>query len=70
MGMLFKGTEVMGRFCVKEKTIEGKMVVDFAKRIEMAVVNSYLQKREDHRVTCVRAEARTYRWTAFCVDNI
>ncbi|KAI5628038.1 hypothetical protein C0J50_8276 [Silurus asotus] len=27
------------------------MVVDFAKRMEMAVVNTYFKKKEDHRVT-------------------
>uniref|UniRef100_A0A3Q1HUU5 Acyltransferase n=1 Tax=Anabas testudineus TaxID=64144 RepID=A0A3Q1HUU5_ANATE len=43
--------EVMGRFGVKERNLEGQMVVDFTKRMEMAVVNTYLQKREEHRVT-------------------
>ncbi|KAK3517220.1 hypothetical protein QTP70_001126 [Hemibagrus guttatus] len=43
--------EVMGKFGVKERNFEGQMVVDFAKRIDMAVVNSYFQKREEHRVT-------------------
>lgn len=27
------------------------MVVDFAKRMEMAVVNTFFQKRREHRVT-------------------
>ncbi|KAK3547011.1 hypothetical protein QTP86_008801 [Hemibagrus guttatus] len=43
--------EVMGKFGVKERNLEGQMVVDFAKRMEMALVNTYLQKREEHRVT-------------------
>uniref|UniRef100_A0AAQ6IQZ2 Endonuclease/exonuclease/phosphatase domain-containing protein n=2 Tax=Anabas testudineus TaxID=64144 RepID=A0AAQ6IQZ2_ANATE len=43
--------EEMGRFGVKEKNLEGQMVVDFAKRMEMDVVNTYFQKREEHRVT-------------------
>ncbi|MCJ8747486.1 hypothetical protein PDJAM_G00154020 [Pangasius djambal] len=43
--------EVMGRFGVKERNLEGQMVVDFAKRMDMAVVNTYFQKREEHRVT-------------------
>ncbi|KAK3570513.1 hypothetical protein QTP86_020086 [Hemibagrus guttatus] len=43
--------EVMGKFGVKERTLEGQMVVDFAKRMDMAVVNTYFQKREEHRVT-------------------
>ncbi|KAK3574720.1 hypothetical protein QTP86_015388, partial [Hemibagrus guttatus] len=43
--------EVMGKFGVKERNLEGQMVVDFAKRMDMAVVNTYFQDREDHRVT-------------------
>ncbi|MCJ8745631.1 hypothetical protein PDJAM_G00132390 [Pangasius djambal] len=33
--------EVMGNFGVKERNLEGQMVVDFAKRMDMAVVNTY-----------------------------
>ncbi|KAK3505583.1 hypothetical protein QTP70_021346, partial [Hemibagrus guttatus] len=43
--------EVMGKFGVKERNLEGQMVMDFAKRMDMAVVNTYFQKREEHRVT-------------------
>ncbi|KAK3542731.1 hypothetical protein QTP70_000088 [Hemibagrus guttatus] len=43
--------EVMGKFGVKERNLEGQTVVDFATRMDMAVVNIYFQKREDHRVT-------------------
>ncbi|KAK3509650.1 hypothetical protein QTP70_008354 [Hemibagrus guttatus] len=43
--------EVMGKFGVKERNLEGQMVVDFAKRMDMAVVNTYFQKGEEHRVT-------------------
>ncbi|KAK3536381.1 hypothetical protein QTP86_008856 [Hemibagrus guttatus] len=43
--------EVMGKFGVTERNLEGQMVVDFAKRMDMAVVNTYFQKREEHRVT-------------------
>ncbi|KAK3529997.1 hypothetical protein QTP86_009383 [Hemibagrus guttatus] len=43
--------EVMGKFGVKERNLEGQMVVDFAKRMDMAVVNTYFQKREEHRVS-------------------
>ena len=42
--------EVMGKFGVKDRNLEGQMVVDFAKRMEMAVVNTYFQKKEEHRV--------------------
>ncbi|KAK3540883.1 hypothetical protein QTP86_002978 [Hemibagrus guttatus] len=37
--------EVMGKFGVKERNLEGQMLVDFAKRMDMAVVNTYFQKR-------------------------
>ncbi|KAI5098121.1 hypothetical protein C0J45_11848 [Silurus meridionalis] len=43
--------EVMGRYGLKERNVEGLMVVDFAKRMEMAVVNTYFKKKKDHRVT-------------------
>ncbi|KAK3539300.1 hypothetical protein QTP86_034165 [Hemibagrus guttatus] len=43
--------EVMGKFGAKERNLEGQMVVDFAKRMDMAMVNTYFQKREEHRVT-------------------
>ncbi|KAI5090479.1 hypothetical protein C0J45_19340 [Silurus meridionalis] len=42
--------EVMGRYGFKERNVEGQMVVDFAKRMEMAVVNTYIKKKEENRV--------------------
>ncbi|KAK3513513.1 hypothetical protein QTP70_015480, partial [Hemibagrus guttatus] len=33
--------EVMGKFGVKERNLEGQMVVEFAKRMEIAVLNTY-----------------------------
>ncbi|KAK3535140.1 hypothetical protein QTP70_004796 [Hemibagrus guttatus] len=36
--------EVMGKFGVKERNLEGQMVVDFAKRMDMAVVNTYSEE--------------------------
>ncbi|XP_056134022.1 uncharacterized protein LOC130110842 [Lampris incognitus] len=43
--------EVMGRYGVKERNVEGQIVADFVKMMEMAVVNTYFKKREEHRVT-------------------
>ena len=40
----------MGRYGDKARNVEGQMLVDFATRMEMAVVNMYFQKREEHRV--------------------
>ncbi|KAK3558000.1 hypothetical protein QTP86_005613 [Hemibagrus guttatus] len=51
--------EVMGKFGVKESNLEGQMVVDFAKRMDMVVVNTYFQKREEHRVTYKSGGRRT-----------
>ncbi|KAK3572156.1 hypothetical protein QTP86_022232 [Hemibagrus guttatus] len=51
--------EVMGKFGVKERSLEGQMVVDFAKRMDMGVVNTYFQKREEHRVTYKSGGSRT-----------
>ncbi|KAK3565948.1 hypothetical protein QTP86_023273, partial [Hemibagrus guttatus] len=39
--------------------LEGQMVVDFAKRMDMGVVNTYFQKREVHRVTYKSGGRRT-----------
>ncbi|XP_063888879.1 uncharacterized protein LOC135115795 [Scylla paramamosain] len=43
--------DVMGKYGVGEKNAEGQLVVDCAKRMEMALVNTYLKKREEHRAT-------------------
>ncbi|KAK3568940.1 hypothetical protein QTP86_020632, partial [Hemibagrus guttatus] len=51
--------EVMGKFGVKERNLEGQMVVGFAKRMDMAVVNTSFQKREEHRVTYKSGGRRT-----------
>ncbi|KAK3569029.1 hypothetical protein QTP86_021562 [Hemibagrus guttatus] len=51
--------EVMGKFGVKDRNLEGQMVVDFAKRMDMGVVNTYFQKREEHRVTYKSGGRRT-----------
>ena len=42
--------EVLGRFGLKKMNMKGLIVVDFAKRIEMTVVNIYFQKRDEHRL--------------------
>ena len=42
---------VMGRYGDKARNAEGQLLVDFATRMEMAVVNTYIKKREEHRVT-------------------
>ncbi|KAK3533337.1 hypothetical protein QTP70_017178 [Hemibagrus guttatus] len=54
--------EVMGKFGVKERNLEGQMVVDFAKRMDMGVVNTYFQKRGEHRVTYKSGGGRTQEY--------
>ncbi|KAG2465649.1 CFDP2 protein, partial [Polypterus senegalus] len=41
----------MGRYGVKERNEDGQRIVDFSKRMDMAVVKTYFKKREEHRVT-------------------
>ena len=41
----------MGRYGDKARNAEGQIVVDFATRMEMVVVNTYFKKREENRVT-------------------
>ena len=43
--------EIMGRHGFKERNLEGQTVVDFAKRMQMAVLNTYFRKKEKQRVT-------------------
>ena len=41
---------VIGRYGDKARNAEGQMLVDFATRMEMAVVNTHFKNREEHRV--------------------
>ena len=41
----------MGRYGDQARNAEGQMVVDFATRMEMAVVNTYFKKMDEQRVT-------------------
>lgn len=51
--------EVMGRFGIQERNTKGQMVVDFEERMEMAVVNTFFQKRQEHRVSYKSGGRRT-----------
>ena len=46
------------------------MVVDLAKRMEMAVVNTFSKKRQEHRMTFIKVEIGGHRWTTSCIDNV
>ena len=43
--------EIMGRYGTGTRNKEGSMVVDFAKRMDLAIVNTYFKKKDEHRVT-------------------
>ena len=43
--------EVMGRYGAGTSNKEGLMVVDFHKRMDLAVVNTYFKKKDKNRVT-------------------
>ena len=42
--------EMMGRYDIQDRNAERQMVVDFAKRMDMALVNTFFQKRQEHRL--------------------
>ena len=43
--------ECMGRVGLEKRTNEGQAVVDFAKRMKLAITNTYVVKKSAHRVT-------------------
>ena len=43
--------EIMGRYGAGTRNKKGSMVVDFGKRMDLAIVNTYFKKKEKHRVT-------------------
>ena len=60
MGAVFNGhvgdgkqedQEVMGKYGFGQRNDEGQRIVDFAKSTDLAVVNTYYKKKEEHRVT-------------------
>ena len=43
--------EIMGRYGAGTRNKEGSMVVDFANSMDLAIVNTYFKKKDQHRVT-------------------
>ena len=43
--------EIMRRYGAGTRNKEGSMVVEFAKRMDLAIVNIYFKKKDEHRVT-------------------
>ena len=43
--------EIMWRYGAGTRNKEGSMVVNFGKRIDLAIVNTYFKKKDEHKVT-------------------
>ena len=43
--------EIMGRYGAGTRNEERSMVVDFGKRMDLAIVNTYFKNKDEHRVT-------------------
>ena len=43
--------KIMGRYSAGTRNKEGSMVVDFGKRMDLAIVNTYFKKKYEHGVT-------------------
>ena len=43
--------EIMGRYGAGTRNKEGSMVVNFGKRMDLAIVNTYFKKKDEHRMT-------------------
>ena len=43
--------EIMGRYGAGTRNKEGSMVVDFGKRMNLAIVNTYFKKKNEHTMT-------------------
>ena len=45
------GEEIMGRYGAGKRNKEALMLVDFGKRMDLAIVNTYFKKKDEYRVT-------------------
>ena len=51
--------EIMGRYGAGTRNKEGSMVVEFGKRMDLAIVNTYFKNKDKHRVTYKSGEKST-----------
>ena len=51
--------EIMGRHGAGTRNKEGSMVVDCGKRMDLAIINTYFKKKDEHRVTYKSGEKST-----------
>ena len=54
-----RNEEIMGRYGAETRNKEGLMVVNFAKRMDLAIVNTYFKKKAEHRMTYKSGEKST-----------
>ena len=43
--------EIMGRYGAGTRNKEGSIIVNFGKRMDLTIVNTYFKKKDEHRVT-------------------
>ena len=43
--------KIMGRYSAITRSKKGSVIVNFAKRMDLAIVNTYFKKKDEHRVT-------------------
>ena len=58
--------KIMGRYGAGTRNKKGSMVVDFAKRMNLAIVNAYFKKKHKHRVTYKSGKKSTQVDYAMC----
>ena len=60
----------MGRYGAGTENEKGRMVVDFAKRMDLAVVNTYFKKKDKQSMTYKSGKKRTKKLNHFysCID--
>ena len=51
--------EIMGRYGAGTKTKEESMIVDFEKSMDLAIVNTYFKKKDEHRVTYYKSGGKS-----------
>ena len=58
--------EIMERYGAGTRNKEGSIVVDFAKRMDLAIVNTYFKKKDEHRVTYKNGGKSTQVYYVMC----
>ena len=58
--------EIMGRYGTGTRNKEESMVVDFGKRMDLAIVNTYFKKKDEHRVTYKSGGKSTHYPSRLC----